>query len=46
MYYIEIVKRGDDCGRTIQYAESIEQAEKLIHDVLPKLQAGYYYKIV
>lgn len=44
--HITIVKRGEDTGSIVQYAYSKEQAQKLIDTVMPKLQAGYYYKIV
>ena len=44
--YIAIIKRGDDCGRIIQWANTIEHAQKIIQQALPKLEPGYYYRII
>lgn len=44
--YIELVRRGDDCGPVVQYANSEKQARLLIEKVMPQVAAGYYYKIV
>jgi hypothetical protein len=46
MYQIVIVKRGDDCGRVIQYANTFTQATRLIESILPPTSPGYYYQIV
>jgi len=43
--YIQIVQRGDDCGRVVQYAHGVKQAQHLIENVMPKLLQGYYYRI-
>ncbi len=44
--YIEIVKRGDDTGQVVQYAYDTAHAYTMINTIMPKLRAGYYYKII
>jgi hypothetical protein len=43
--YIEIRRRGDDCGHVVQYAYSVKQAQLLIEKVLPSTLPGYFYTI-
>lgn len=43
--YIELRKRGDDCGPIVQWANDYTQAYKLINSVMPKPLPGYYYFI-
>lgn len=44
--YILIIKRGEDSGRIVQWATSIEHAQQLIADIMPPLLPGYYYTII
>ena len=44
MFDIVLIENGNDSGTIVQYAHTIEQANNLIANVLPKTKPGYSYQ--
>ena len=46
MIEILLIKQGDDSGRMVQHAPTLDQARKIIANGLPPTPTGYSYKII
>jgi len=43
--HIRVVRIGEDSGTIIQTVDTIEQARKMVNEILPPLLYGYHYQI-